>query len=138
MSAQQARERKKNYVQTLEERNQLQVRSNHPGSCMCKPIAVLLPAEESKQGRNMCFCIFCCNLEGRAHWRLTVHACRQGSSHQAALVYGSSGCSQCLYPNLGNSVDVWHLTGQACSVPTAYSFAAFTLVAGAACCSWSW
>ena len=38
MSAQQARERKKNYVQTLEERNQLQVRSNHPGSCMCKPL----------------------------------------------------------------------------------------------------
>ena len=30
VSAQQARERKKNYVQTLEERNQLQVRSNHP------------------------------------------------------------------------------------------------------------
>ena len=53
VSAQQARERKKNYVQTLEERNQLQVRSNHPCSCLCQAVSVLLLAEyTSKQART--------------------------------------------------------------------------------------
>ena len=95
MSAQQARERKKNYVQTLEERNQLQVGvhsslvlyvqlfvgDNHSWGRLCQQALLYfsLRATQHKQGHKMHFAY---NSGGRARgngW----DTCRQGISKQA-------------------------------------------------------
>ena len=80
MSAQQARERKKNYVQTLEERNQLQVRNNHPCSCLCQASAVRLLAEQSTSKDAACVVVLLAHAE---HVGSCWDTCRWGSPYQA-------------------------------------------------------